>query len=107
MPTTVLDDIPDPITAGDAFAWKRSLSDYPASAGWVLSYALVKSSTQLTLQGSVDGDDHLISKTAADTAGYVPAIMARLHIIVSDGRFSSPGLSVKGPDSVPKTYFRF
>jgi hypothetical protein len=44
MPTAVLDDIPDQITAGNAFAWKKCLSDYPASAGWVLSYALVKSS---------------------------------------------------------------
>ena len=44
MPTTALDDIHEQIIAGDSFAWKKCLSDYPASAGWVLSYALVKSS---------------------------------------------------------------
>ena len=74
MPTIVLDDIPDKITAGDSFAWKKHYADYPASDGWVLSYALVMTGTIITLQGAPDGDDHLISKAAADTADYLVGI---------------------------------
>lgn len=31
---------PSTVTAGDTVKWQRSLPDYPASAGWLLKYAL-------------------------------------------------------------------
>ena len=46
------------------------LSDYKASAGWVLTYALINSTSKITITGTASVDDHLISVAAATTAGY-------------------------------------
>lgn len=56
--------IPAQLTAGDTWTWERSLSDYPASDGWVLSYGIVG---ELHLEW--DGDWH-----TADGALHVIAI---------------------------------
>ncbi|MEW6307135.1 MAG: hypothetical protein AB1705_27035 [Verrucomicrobiota bacterium] len=59
------------ITAGSTATWKRSLSDYKASDGWTLKYRLRKStSTNLSITSTASGDDHLISVSAATTAGW-------------------------------------
>lgn len=63
---------PTSVTAGDTVAWTRSLSDYPASAGWVLSYALVAASIQYTITATASGDDHAVAVTAATTATWLP-----------------------------------
>jgi hypothetical protein len=62
---------PTQITAGDTLTWQRSLSDYPASAGWVLSYALTNADGQILITATASGDDHLVSVAAATTAAYV------------------------------------
>ena len=61
---------PQSLRLGDTASWSRSLADYPASAGWVLSYALVKSGTRITFTASASGDDHLVSVPAATTTGW-------------------------------------
>lgn len=61
---------PMSVTAGDTVTWKRSLSDYLASAGWVLSYTLVNSAGKITITSTADGDDHLVSVLAATTAAW-------------------------------------
>ena len=61
---------PQSLRLGDTASWSRSLADYPASAGWVLSYALVKSGTRITFTASASGDDHLVSVSAATTAAW-------------------------------------
>lgn len=58
------------ITAGDSVTWTRSFYDYPANAGWVLSYALVKDAVRIVITGTASGSDHLISVTAATTAAW-------------------------------------
>lgn len=58
------------VTAGDLVTWKRSLPDYPANDGWVLSYALTKSSVRITFSASASGADHLVSVTASTSAGW-------------------------------------
>ncbi len=68
---TTLTSVPNEITAGDTLSWQITLSDYPASAGWVLHYAIISSLNKYTLDGTASGDDHLISATAAATASYV------------------------------------
>lgn len=72
MPTTTLTDIPEKITAGDSVAWSRSLSDYPAGDGWVLSYALTIASAQITFNAGADGNDHLVDLSATTTASWAP-----------------------------------
>ncbi len=58
------------VTAGDLVTWKRSLPDYPADDGWVLSYALTKSNVRITFSASASGSDHLVSVAAATSAAW-------------------------------------
>lgn len=67
MPTTILFDIPEAITAGDAVAWKKTFGDYSAADDWVLSYALTKSDAQILITAGADGSDHLVNLVATDT----------------------------------------
>ena len=59
---------PTSITAGDSVAWTRSLSDYPASAGWSLSYTLINAAAKITINASAAGDDHAVSVSAATSS---------------------------------------
>jgi hypothetical protein len=72
MATTILDDIPEKITAGDSVAWKKSLPQYSAADGWALSYALTMAGNQITFTGSAAGADHLIDIAAATSADWTP-----------------------------------
>ena len=68
---------PQKLTAGDTAIWKKSLSDYPADEGWILSYALVKSGTdKVTFNSSASGTEHLVSVAATDTTGWVAGFYA-------------------------------
>ncbi len=57
--------------AGDTAKWLKSLADYPATAGWVLSYTLVNSAQRYTFSASASGPDHLVSVPASTTANWV------------------------------------
>ena len=70
MTQTVPNSEPAALTAGDTAKWLKSLSDYPASAGWVLSYALVKAGSVITFSGTASGDEHLVTVPAATTASW-------------------------------------
>ncbi len=61
---------PSSVNAGDTWRWTRSLADYPASAGWALSYTLINASAKITVNASASGDDHAVTVAAATTAGY-------------------------------------
>lgn len=67
-------DIPtiEPTTAnaGDTWRWSRTLADYPASAGWALSYTLINGTAKITINASALGDDHAVTVSAATSAGY-------------------------------------
>lgn len=67
---TVLDSIPSKLTAGESVSWPVSLSDYPASDSWVLTYTFIKSDTRIQITADADGDDHLVEVAAATTAAY-------------------------------------
>jgi len=68
---------------------EKSLSDDPASAGWVLSYALLKSMTLITLLSTADGDDYLISKVVADTAAYRTGLYFRQsYVTIGNERYT-------------------
>ena len=58
---------PDQIISGDSIAWRKSLTDYPASAGWALSYAL-RGPAQVDIATTADGDGHLVSVGSAATS---------------------------------------
>ena len=64
---------PETLVAGDTWKWERSLSDYPASDSWSLSYYLRKSgSSAITITSSANVDAHLVTVAAATTASYTP-----------------------------------
>jgi hypothetical protein len=72
MPDDIPNFEPDSLVAGDTAAWRRTLTKYPASAGWVISYALVQQQTglQILITGTADCDDHLINVLPAVTAAW-------------------------------------
>jgi len=61
---------PSTVNAGDTWRWTRSLADYPASAGWALSYVLINAAAKITINAAASGDDHAVTVSAATTAGY-------------------------------------
>jgi hypothetical protein len=65
---------PSRATAGDTIAWLKSLADYPASAGWILTYTLINSVGKITITTSANGDDYSVSVTAATSAGYAAGV---------------------------------
>lgn len=64
---------PTRVTAGDTIAWTKTLSDYPASASWVLSYTLINAANKITITATASGADHAVSVLAATSAAYTPA----------------------------------
>lgn len=56
------------VTAGDTIVWRRSLADYPASAGWVLKYRLINAGAKYDITAAASGDEHRVSVTAATSA---------------------------------------
>jgi hypothetical protein len=67
---------PARIVAGDTAKWTRSLADYPASAGWVLTYKIVSSANRYTITCTASGDDHLATAAAATTVSWVAGAYA-------------------------------
>lgn len=59
---------------GGNLEFTKSISAYPASAGWVLSYRLVLKSGvgHITFDATASDDDHVVSVAAATTAAWVP-----------------------------------
>ena len=76
MAHTVPTVVPAALRAGDTATWRRTLADYPASEGWVLSYVLVKVGSQVSITAAASGADHLVSVATATTAGWSPGVYA-------------------------------
>lgn len=66
VPTTE----PQTIRAGDFLTWTKTLSEYPANAGWALVYTLINGSSKITINATSSGADHLVSVPAATSANY-------------------------------------
>jgi hypothetical protein len=62
---------PAAIAAGDTAKWTKSLPDYPADAGWVLSYELVNGAHRYTFSATASGSDFLVNVDAATTTAWV------------------------------------
>jgi len=61
---------PARIVAGDTASWSTQLGDYPASAGWVLTYYLSKTGTSaapIPVVASASGDLHQVAVPATTT----------------------------------------
>lgn len=58
------------IVAGDTVKWTKSLSDYPASESWVLTYYIKGNGINASAAATADGDDHAVTIAAATTAAW-------------------------------------
>ena len=60
------------LTIGDTLNFSASVTDYPASAGWVLKYHLAPrgSGAAINFTATASGDDFLIQTSAATTASW-------------------------------------
>jgi hypothetical protein len=67
----VSDRIPTKITAGTSVSWMVALPDFPASAGWTLTYTLVSPSAQVVVTSAPSADRHLFEITYATTGAWV------------------------------------
>ena len=73
---------PEKLTSGVTWKWKKTVSDYPASE-WTLTYYLRKDgATATSFSATADGDTHLVTVTAATTAGYAAGIYDIIGVVV-------------------------
>ena len=62
--------LPTRLLAGDSYTITLTYADYPASAGWALRYAVAGVDVK-TWTSAADGDAHVLTLTAAETAGLI------------------------------------
>lgn len=70
MVATIPSVEPSKIYQGDTVTWKKTVDDYPASAGWTLKYAIQGPTNVGVISASADGAAHLIEIAKATTAGW-------------------------------------
>ena len=70
MSVTIPSIEPTSFRAGDLLQWTKSLSDFPAGAGWTLAYTLINHTAKITINASASGNDFSVSVAAATTANY-------------------------------------
>lgn len=61
---------PTTVNAGDTIRWTKTLADYPASSGWVLTYTLLNASSKITITATASGNDHAVNVAAATSAAW-------------------------------------
>lgn len=71
MPTATTP--PARIAAGDTVSFAYSNADFPASAGWAMSWRLVGAGIALALTATASGDGFTVTATAAATAALTVA----------------------------------
>lgn len=67
----ILEREPETFIAGDTVQWRRFFSPYPASA-WELVYTFVNAGGRKQVSAAADGDAHLSTISATDSAAWTP-----------------------------------
>lgn len=81
--------LPSSLRAGDTLSGTFDLSDYPASASWVLSFTLINASAKQTITCTASGDLHVLSVPAATTAGWAAGLYTyTAHVTKSPLRYT-------------------
>ncbi len=65
---------PSSINAGDTVRWLKTLTDYPASQGWVITYILINAASKITLTSTASGDSHLIQASATTSSQWTSGV---------------------------------
>lgn len=66
----ILTSEPSSVTAGDTIRWRKSLSDYPATA-WTLKYRLINAAGKIDITAGANGSDYLIDVPAVTSAAWM------------------------------------
>lgn len=66
MPGHVIVELPRRITIGDTITWDETLSDFPASASWVVIYSFTSKDGQFKSTHAAVVDDHRITIDTTD-----------------------------------------
>lgn len=82
---------PKRITAGDTVSWLKSISDYPASAGWSLSYTLINATGKIAIDAVAQGEDYLVSIPANVSAEYTPGAYPFVAVVTKAGERHTVG----------------
>lgn len=61
-----LTELPARFVVGDTVTWDETLSDYPASSSWVVTYYFSNHNTSFSSGHAASGDDHTITITTTD-----------------------------------------
>ena len=88
MPPAIPTCEPEALTAGDSWRWDRSLTDYSAADGWVLSYALLGAAA-FPIAGEV---------ITAVGAGWEIRVPAAATADLTAGSYRLIGYVTKAPD---------
>ena len=72
------------ITAGNSVSWLISLPDYPAGAGWTITYYLLNAAGAIDFSSSAENDDHSFDIAAATTAEWTAGAY-KYTALASDG----------------------
>jgi hypothetical protein len=78
---------PQVFTAGDTLSFVRQVSDYPASAGWTLSYVLRGPTTIKSNATTYATSDYLISESAANTANWTAGLYSMQAYVTNSGGY--------------------
>lgn len=70
MAYTVPTSEPSVIYAGDTLAFTKTISEFPASERWTLTYYLLSSTNQITFAGTSSGDSYAIAVSASTTSAW-------------------------------------
>ena len=78
---------PQQFTAGDTINWVRTLDNYPASAGWTLSYVLRGPQTIKVNASTYQTSDYIVSIPAANTTNYKDGLYSVAAYVTNSGGY--------------------
>lgn len=77
---------PSQFAAGETLEFSRSLSDYPASQGWIITYSLrAGTGSKIDFDSEADGNTHSISVDAETTANWLPGRYQGVGVVELEG----------------------
>lgn len=90
---------PTEFYAGDTLKWTRRLPDFPAGAGWILSYKFANKERGIPVDPAdvtADGDQFAITIPSAETTVLTPAIYQLIgYVALAGARYVVANASVR------------
>jgi hypothetical protein len=89
MATPIPQSEPTTFRAGATLQFNKTLNDYPASAGWGITYSLrMNEGSTIDFSSSASGDVHAVSVAASTTGAWLPGTYYGCGIVTKTGGVS-------------------